>query len=215
MNLKVVAERKAGFTGPITVRMLFSPPGTSSGSTATIAANANETTLPVSASGGAAIRSWKVAVLGSADQKGNVWVSSQLVNLKIAEPYIAAKFAMASIEQGKGGTVVCTLEHKQKFEGKAKVELRGLPAGVTATPATKEISASDEKVSFEVTTSPKSPPGQHKNLLAQVTIIKDGEPIIHNVGQGGILRVDRTPEAKGADKKPAAKGPVAAKEGGK
>jgi hypothetical protein len=88
MNLKVVAERKSGFTGPITVRMLFNPPGTNSGSTATIAANQNETTIPINASGGAGIRGWKVAVLGSADQKGNVWVSSQLVNLKIAEPPI-------------------------------------------------------------------------------------------------------------------------------
>ena len=31
MELKVVAERKAGFSGPITIRMLFNPPGTTAG----------------------------------------------------------------------------------------------------------------------------------------------------------------------------------------
>jgi len=64
----------------------------------------------------------------------------------------------------------------------------------------------------DVTTSPKAPPGQHKNLLAVVTIMKDGEPIIQNVGQGGILRIDR-----GAQPKASRNPPVASKtkEGGK
>jgi hypothetical protein len=47
-----------------------------------------------------------------------------------------------------------------------------------------------------------------------VTILKDGEPIVQNVGQGGILRVDRSAAAKEAEKKPE-KGPVAAKGDGK
>ena len=51
-------------------------------------------------------------------------------------------------------------------------------------------------MSFDVTTSAKSPPGQHKNLLCQVTIMKDGEPVIQNVGQGGILRIDRAAAPK-------------------
>jgi hypothetical protein len=196
MDLKVKAERKAGFSGPITIRMLFNPPGTTAGTQATIAANKDEATLPINASGGAAIKSWKVAVLGSADIKGAVWVSTQLAKLQIAEPFLAAKFDMASIEQGKSGKIVCKLEQKSKFEGKAKIELRGLPAGVTANPASKEITASDTEVSFDLTTSAKSPPGQHKNLLCQVTIMKDGEPVIQNVGQGGILRIDRVAAPK-------------------
>jgi hypothetical protein len=212
MELKVKAERKAGFSGPITIRMLFNPPGTTAGTQAIIPANKDEATLPINASGGAAIRAWKIAVLGSADIKGATWVSTQLAKLQIAEPFLAAKFDMAAIEQGKSGKIVCKLEQKTKFDGKAKIELRGLPAGVTANPASKEISASDNEVTFDVTTSAKSPPGQHKNLLCQVTIMKDGEPIIQNVGQGGILRIDRVAAPKEA------KNPTVAsktKEGGK
>ena len=67
-------------------------------------------------------------------------------------------------------------------------------------------------ISTDVTTSAKSPPGQHKNLLCQVTIMKDGEPVIQNVGQGGILRIDR-----GAAPKETKNNTVASKdkEGGK
>ena len=191
MDLKVKVERKAGFTGPITIRMLFNPPGTNAAAQANIPANKDEATLAINASGGAPIRSWKIAVLGSADIKGQTWVSTQLAKLQIAEPFLSAKFDIASIEQGKSGKVVCKLEQKTKFDGKAKIELRGLPAGVTANPASKEITASDTEVTFDVSTSAKSPAGQHKNLLCQVTIMKDGEPIIQNVGQGGILRIDR------------------------
>ena len=212
MELKVKAERKAGFSGPITIRMLFNPPGTNSAPQGTIAANKDEATLLINASGGAAVKSWKIAVLGSADNKGAVWVSTQLAKLNIGEPFLAAKFDMAAIEQCKSGKIVCKLEQKSKFDGKAKVELRGLPAGVTANPASKEITASDTEVSFDVTTSAKSPPGQHKNLLCQVTIMKDGEPVIQNVGQGGILRIDRAAAPKEA------KNPTVAskdKEGGK
>ena len=36
MELKVKAERKSGFNGPITIRMLFNPPGTTAGTTATM-----------------------------------------------------------------------------------------------------------------------------------------------------------------------------------
>src|SRR5882762_2628948 len=55
MDLKVKAERKSGFTGPINIRMLFSPPGTTAGTTSTIPANKDEATLPISASGNAEI----------------------------------------------------------------------------------------------------------------------------------------------------------------
>ena len=49
------------------------------------------------------------------------------------------------------------------------------------------------------------------HLAHFVTIMKDGQPIIQNVGQGGILRIDRSAQPK-ESKNP----PVASKtEGGK
>ena len=34
-----------------------------------------------------------------------------------------------------------------------------------------------------------SPAGQHKNIFCQVVAMKDGEPVVHNVG-GTELRID-------------------------
>src|SRR5438045_9242669 len=133
--------------------------------------------------------------------------------MQIAEPYLAAKFDMTAIEQGKSGKIVCKLQQKTKFDGKAKIELRGLPAGVTANPASKEISASDDHVDFNVTTSFKSPAGQHENLLCVVTIMKDGQPIIQNVGQGRTLRIDRSAQPKESNAPPTAPKTQATKSG--
>jgi hypothetical protein len=43
---------------------------------------------------------------------------------------------------------------------------------------------------FSVTTDPKTPVGQHGTLFCQVTVMENGEPVIHNIGRGGVLRVD-------------------------
>jgi hypothetical protein len=93
---------------------------------------------------------------------------------------------------------------KTKWEGKAKVELVGLP-GNTTTPE-KEITADDKRVEFAVTTGKSTPATQHKGLFIRVTMMQNGEPIIHNLGRGGLLRVDAPLVAKvDAKKKPESK----------
>jgi hypothetical protein len=42
---------------------------------------------------------------------------------------------------------------------------------------------------FHLKIDPRTPPGESKNLFCQAVIIKDGEPIVHNLGTGR-LRVD-------------------------
>jgi hypothetical protein len=192
MQLKVVAERKAGFAAPITLAMLFNPPGVSAGG-ATIAANAMESTLPLNASSDAQTRKWKVCVIGSADRGGPLWVSTQLAELEVATPFVAGKLEMATAEQGKSAQVLCNLEQKRPFEGKAKVQLLGLPPNTSA--GEKEINASDAKVVFDVQTDAKSPVGSHNSLFCTVTVTKEGEPIVQSIAGGGVLRIDPPPPA--------------------
>src|SRR5205823_15024848 len=66
MNLKIVAERKAGFKTAITILPLFNPPGVGSASSVVIPEGQTETLLPMNASAGAQVRKWKTAVLGTA-----------------------------------------------------------------------------------------------------------------------------------------------------
>jgi hypothetical protein len=66
--------------------------------------------------------------------------------------------------------------------------LLGLPAKVTAPD--KEITKDDKEVVFDVAVDPQSPSASTKRSLCSVVIQKDGEPITHTVGSGGVLRID-------------------------
>jgi len=45
-----------------------------------------------------------------------------------------------------------------------------------------------------IQTTDKTPVGQHKNLFCTVTILQNGEPVVHRVGMGGVFRVDPKPK---------------------
>jgi hypothetical protein len=206
MNLKVVAERKAGFDKPIELRLLWTPPGMGAQGTVTIAQGQNEAAYPINANGNAATKTWKIAIIGSAPgANGVVWVSTQLMPLTVASPYVGMKIEMSSVEQGKETDVLCRLDQLKPFEGKAKVGLYGLPPNVVAEPAEKEITKDDKEVHFHVKVAANSPAGQHKSLFGQVIVTEHGEDMAHSVGAGGVLRIDPPPTAKkdGSASKPA------------
>jgi hypothetical protein len=207
MQLKVVAERKEGFTAPINLAMLFNPPGVSAGG-ATIAEKTNEITLPLNASGDAQARKWKICVIGSADVGGPLWASTQLAELEIAPPFIGGKLEMATAEQGKPAQVLCNLDQKRPFDGKATVQLLGLPPNTSAVQ--REIAATDKSVIFDVQTDAKSPVGSHNSLFCVATVTKDGEPIVQSVAGGGVLRIDAPPPAPAPTAATPAPAPAAA-----
>jgi hypothetical protein len=191
MQLKVVARRRPGFTAPIKLSVPFKPPGVGAGDV-TIPENATEATVPLSASRDARPNGWQVCVLGSAESTGPLWVSTQLASLDVAPPMLAGKIEMAAGERGNPIQVLCKLDQKKPFDGKAKAELLGLPPNTSAEP--KEITAQDAEVVFEVVTGDKSPIGQHKTLTCAVTVMQDGEPVRHGVAGGGVLRIDKPRE---------------------
>lgn len=200
MNLRVVATRAEGFNGPINVSMLYNPPGLGSQATVTIPAGQSEIAMPLNANADAKTRAWKIALIGSGDAgKGTVWVSSQLADLEIAKPFVTGKIVRTSTDQGEPATVVCQLTQLTPFDGKAKIKLLGLPNKVTAPEM--EITSADQEVQFAVATEAGSPAGQHKGLFCEISFDKEGERLVENTAQGGVLRIDR----------PAGKKDVAAK----
>jgi len=204
MNLKVVAERKAGFDKPIELRLLWTPPGLGAQGTVTMAQGQDQVDYPINANGNAATKTWKIAILGSAPgANGVVWVSTQLAPLTVATPYVAMKIEMTSIEQGKEADVRCRIDQLKPFEGKAKVGLYGLPPSAVAEPAEKEITKDDKDVTFHVKIAANTPAGQHKSLFGQITVVENGENIAHSVGSGSVIRVD--PPAAPKKDAPAAK----------
>ncbi len=188
MNLKVIAERKPGFTGPITVYPLWNPPGTSSASAVTINASQNETLLPMNAAPNATPRKWKTAVLASATVgTGPVWVSSQLATIEVAAPFVNFNMERTASEQGKDTELFCKVQQLTPFEGKAKIKLIGLPATVT-TPE-MEITKDTKEFGFKLTVPKTAPAGQHRNLFCQVVLTHSGESVVANTGYSE-LRID-------------------------
>ena len=200
MNLKVVAERKPEFKGKISLALLFVPTGIGTAGSAEIKADESEGIVALSAQGDTAAKKWKITVTGSTDTgKGLVWTSTQLADLEVVAPFVGGQISRAAVDQGDKTNVTVKLQQKTPFEGKAKIQLLGLPNKVTA--AEREITKDDTEVKFEVQADKTSPVARHTSLFCQVTVLQNGEPIVQNFAQGGILRIDPVPVAKAEEKK--------------
>jgi hypothetical protein len=205
LRLKVRAKRN-GYEGKITVRMLWRPPGVSGPATVTIPEKQNEIAYELNANSAAEVRPWKITMLAEADAgKGLVTVASPFAELRIEEPYVGMKLNLATVPQGQKVDMICDLSQLRPFEGKATVNLYGLPAKSSTTPI--EVTKDDKQVLFPITTAEDTPVGQHKNMFCTVVVTQNGQAITHRVGMGGVLRVDPKPKvaakpAPAPEKKP-------------
>ncbi|MBX3426085.1 MAG: PPC domain-containing protein [Pirellulales bacterium] len=186
-ELRVVAERAAGFTAPIRLRSLYNPPGMAANNSLTIPAEQTEGTVPITAAGNARLGEFDVAIVGEADVDGLVSVSTQLAKLRIAPGYVGLAFAPVATMQGADAEYVVQVEQRTPFAGTAQAELLGLPPGVTAPNV--EIDSQAERIVFPLTVAADARVGRHQQLACRVTIVEHGEPVVHTLGTGE-LRVD-------------------------
>ena len=200
---KIIADRQEGFDEPITVKMLWNPPGVTSPPDLVIPKGASSVDYKLNASNKAEVRKWKTAVVATATVKGGAaHVSSQLAELEIAAPFLAGKIALTKVERGQTAQLVCTLEQKNPFAGTAVAQLVGLPANTTARDV--EITQDSTAATFEIVTTDKSPLGSHKNIFCRINITRDGEPITHLIAQGSVLRIDAARPKTAGESKPVA-----------
>jgi hypothetical protein len=208
LALKVRAARVAGYTGKITVRFLWNPPGISGPVTIEIPGDKAEADYELNASGDAAVGDWQVCVLAEADTPmGPVLTSSALVPLKIAEPYVSLTLDLAATEAGKPAAMLAKIENLRPFTGAATVELSGLPAGVNGPP--QSFTAGQTEITFPLQLAADARTGKHSGLFCVVAVPENGVPVIHQTAMGGTLRIDAP--AMEPDK-PAAPAPAATAE---
>jgi hypothetical protein len=185
MEIKIVARRQRDFKGPINLTMLYDPPGVSNPSSVTIPEGKDETVLPLTADRGAPPGVWKIAVIGEATVgDGAVRVSSQLARLEVSEPFFKFAFPSVACQQGQETELAVKVEKQKDFEGKATVELLGLPNEVTSRP--QEFTKDSAEVVFPIQTTDKSPPGLHKTLVCRAVVTVSGEPVTHILGNGEL-----------------------------
>ena len=193
MDLKIVADRQPGFEEPITLKMLWNPPGVSSQPEIVLPKGQSSISYPLNANSGADVQKWKIAILGSGTVNGGtVSASTQLTGLEIAPPFLTGKIETLTIEPGQTGKIVCKLDQQVPFEGRAKIRLMGLPDTVTARET--EITSADKEATFDVTVAANCPTRSTRVLFCSVVLVKDGEPVPHTIASGGAIRV--TPPKK-------------------
>jgi hypothetical protein len=176
MQLKVVATKKEGWDEQINVQLPFRPPGLGAASSVNIPKGQTEVGYPINANGNAQIKMWKVYALGTS---GGMWGSSQLSNLEIADAFVRFEMQRPACEQGQEAQILCKLNHTTPFEGEATAQILGIPPKVTTTEM--KFNKDTKELVFTLKTEPTAPVGKH-NMICQVTIIKNGEPIVSRAG---------------------------------
>lgn len=199
MKLKVHAHRKDGYDKKITARLLWKPPGVTSPST--VVFNEKDTTIEyeLNANATAELNTWNLTILAESDDgKGLMVAATPFVKLSVEEPFVSMKLNLTTARQGEQANMLAAVTKLRDFGGEADVQLFANPAHSTV-PVVKIDQATTE-VNIPIQTSEKTPVGQHKNLFCSVTIMKEGQPIVHRVGMGGTLRVDPKPKEAPAAK---------------
>lgn len=184
MKLKIIAHKKEGWDEQINVQLPFRPPGLGATSSINIPKGQNEAEYPLSAAGNAQVKKWKIFALGTSQ---GMWSSSQLASLEIAEAYTTFEMQRAACEQGQEAQILCKINHTTPFEGEATAQLLGLPPKTTTTDM--KLNKDTQELIFTVKTDPASPVGKH-NLICQLTIVQNGEPIVARAG-GVQLQIDK------------------------
>ena len=184
MNLKIVVHRDEGFGQPLTVQLPFRPPGLGTKPQVVIKKGESSGYYPINANGNAQLGKWSMYAIASAKVGGPVWVSSQLTELEVAQPYVTMDVNRAACVQGESATVHCKLKHATPFEGEATAELLGVPPHIEI-PKLKFTSQTQE-LTFAVATSEKSPIGKHKGLFCRVTIPIGDESVVSVAGRSEL-----------------------------
>ncbi|MGE9270990.1 MAG: pre-peptidase C-terminal domain-containing protein [Verrucomicrobiales bacterium] len=193
IQLEVQVHRAEGFEAPITLRLPWKPPGIGAPDTVKIPAGESQGFYELNASEEAQPGTWPILVTAESDTKqGPVHVSSEFVNLHLAEPFVSAQMAQTATEQGKDIHVLSHLTYHHSFTGFAEATLRGLPHGTRTTPV--RFRHGTEKLGFKIEVNPDATVGKHSGLFLQIQIPHaNGHAngsILHQTGQGGVLRID-------------------------
>ncbi len=148
LPLTVAATRDAGFAEEITLALAGAPP-TITIAAKPIAKGAAETTFPLNLAAKSPLGTFNVAMIGKAKFQGRDFAVAALVPITIVGPFDLQASAPAPVKPGDRVKIKVTATRKGGYAGPIDLQLRNLPAGVTAGPA--QIPADKTVVEIELT----------------------------------------------------------------
>lgn len=191
----VKIHRQAGFDQPIEFQADFGPPGVSLPPKEVIASGEHEAILRINASRNAPIgKGWLYVMgttMGGSDYlgPGRIRVSSQLIEVDVAEPFVELASEPTSIRRGGNASVLFHVQSKSPFEGQATVKLLGLPKGVQVVGPLPKITQDSKKIEFSVSATEDALLGPVSGLECELIVKIAGQEIRQRAGSATI-RID-------------------------
>ena len=197
LAIPVRITRHGDFKGPVQFRCGFAPRSITIPPPATISPGETEGVLQLAAQSNAPLETLPLVVLGSTIHEkipdylgaGRVRVSSKIVPLSVAQPYVELTASPDSIRRGEAKDFVWTIRHHTPFEGAATASLLGLPKGVEVIGPAPKFTSKSKQVIFPLKATDVALLGQVTNLNCEVRVPVDGKTIVQRTGRG-VLRID-------------------------
>jgi hypothetical protein len=197
LGVPVKITRRNGYDEPIGLQFDYGPKGIGRPPQVIVPSGESSAVLELTAEAGAALGT-KLLVLtaltkSQGDQAwcghGQIRVSTAIVNLTVAEPFVELAAEPESVRRGEKKKFVWTLRHKSPFEGEASVKLLGIPKGVTVSEPLPVITKDSKEVAFQVEANDDALLGAVSGLSCEV-VVKAGGQEIHQRSGKGVLRID-------------------------
>lgn len=197
LAVRVTIKRRKGFNGPVQFRCDWRPPGLGIPPTETIPPDQTEAALRLSAQPNAPLGNTPLVVVASTLREdfsdyvgtGHVRVSSEIVNLNVVEPFVQLACQPESVRRGERKPFVWTVRHQSPFEGEARVNLLGLPKGVSVAKPLPVITKDSKQLAFNIVATDEALLGQISGLSCEVIVKTGGQEIRQRTGNG-TLRID-------------------------
>jgi hypothetical protein len=120
---------------------------------------------------------------------GDVRVSSQLIEIEVAEPFVELASEPTSVRRGGRATVSFKVTPKSPFEGEAEVKLLGLPKGVSLAGPSPKITKDAKQIDFTVEATDEALLGPVSGLECELILKVSDQEIRQRAGKG-TLRID-------------------------
>lgn len=197
LGIPVTITRRNGFDEPIGLQFDYCPKGIGRPPQVTVPSGESSAVLELTAEAGASLGTKPLVLTALTKNQGDqAWcghgqirVSTDIVKLTVAEPFVELAAEPESLRRGEKKTFVWTLRHKSPFEGQASVKLLGIPKGVSVIEPLPVITKESKEVAFQVEANDDALLGAVTGLSCEV-VVKAGGQEIHQRSGRGVLRID-------------------------
>jgi len=207
VGIPVRIRRHNGFKGEVQIAVGFVGSGISPQPITIIPPNEDSAILKLSVGGSAVKGRQPFVIIGNNVHEtltpwlgtGHIHVSSDIVNLEVADPYLQLTTQPESIRRGERKKYIWHAHQLTPFKGKATARLLGLPKGLKVIEPLPILTSTSKEVAFELEATHEALLGRVTGLSCEVIVNSSGAQIVQRAGKG-TLRIDPAfRAAKGAE----------------